>query len=123
MSVVEGQTPGPILIWRGYTDGHVETSDEAGAPKKQIEAALQGVRYACNATAQASWSAEFSIPFSAMGTVQRATNTPATMPSEIIKGEKPSVTSLVGASAAPSHAPAASPHITPSLCRERDDRA
>jgi hypothetical protein len=32
------------------------------------------------------------------------------------------VTSLVGASAAPSQAPAASPQFTPSLCRERDDR-
>src|ERR1022692_2259518 len=37
-----------------------------------------------------------------MGTVQRATNTPATMPSEMINGENPAVTSLVGASAAPS---------------------
>src|ERR1017187_1206415 len=62
------------------------------------------------------------VPFSAMGTVQRATNTPATMPSEMTKGEKPMVTNLVGASAAPSQAPAANPQTTPSLCRERDDR-
>src|SRR5579884_4497975 len=55
-----------------------------------------------------------------MGTVQRATNTPATIPSEIRNGENPSVTSLVGASAAPSHAPAASPHATPTRCSERD---
>src|ERR1043165_3848291 len=53
-----------------------------------------------------------------MGTVQRATKTPATMPSEMINGEKPTVTSLVGASAAPSHAPAPSPHATPRRCSD-----
>src|ERR1039457_528302 len=37
-----------------------------------------------------------------MGTVQRATNTPATMPTEMMKGENPAVTSLWGASAPPS---------------------
>ena len=63
------------------------------------------------------------VPLRATGTVQRATKTPATMPSEMMKGEKPIVTSLVGASAAPSHAPAASPHITPSWCRERGEWA
>ncbi len=39
-----------------------------------------------------------------------------------MNGEKPIVTSLVGASAAPSHAPAARPHITPSWCSERGAR-
>ena len=46
----------------------------------------------------------------------RAVKTPATMQSEIAKGEKPAVTSFVGASAAPSHSPAAMPQITPSMC-------
>src|SRR5690348_11226320 len=40
------------------------------------------------------------------------------MPSEIRKGENPAVTSLVGASAAPNHAPAAKPHATPRPWRE-----
>src|SRR5512139_3700735 len=40
------------------------------------------------------------------------------MPSEIRKGDKPALTSLVGASAMPSQAPAASPDMTPRLCRE-----
>ena len=44
------------------------------------------------------------------------------MPSEIRNGEKPIVTSFVGASAMPSHAPAASPHITPRKCSECVDR-
>src|ERR1039457_1433690 len=57
-----------------------------------------------------------------MGTVQRATNTPATMPTEMMKGENPAVTSLVGASAAPSQAPAPKPQETPSQCSVRAER-
>src|SRR6185437_9455188 len=47
-----------------------------------------------------------------------AVNTPATMQSEIANGENPALTSFVGASAAPSHTPAANPQITPSPCSE-----
>ena len=61
------------------------------------------------------------VPFNITGSVQRATKTPATIPSEIRKGENPAVTSLVGASAAPNHAPAAKPHATPRPCREALD--
>src|ERR1039457_1309089 len=57
-----------------------------------------------------------------MGTVQRATNTPATIPTEMMKGENPAVTSLVGASAAPSQAPAPKPQETPSQCSMRAER-
>ena len=53
------------------------------------------------------------VPFSSVGIDQRAVNTPATMHSEIAKGESPELTSFVGASAAPSQTPAASPHSTP----------
>ncbi len=56
----------------------------------------------------------YPVPLRTVGTVQRATNTPATIPSEMMNGEKPTVTSLVGASAAPSQAPAPSPQVTPS---------
>ena len=41
------------------------------------------------------------------------------MHSETANGEKPALTSLVGASAAPSHTPAARPQITPSPWSER----
>ena len=63
------------------------------------------------------------VPLSSVGTVQRATNAPITMPIEMMKGENPAVTSLVGASALPSQTAAASPQNTPSLCREIVDRA
>ena len=55
----------------------------------------------------------------AVGSVQRATKTPATMESEIKKGESPTVTNFRGAAAPANQAPAASPHITPRTCRER----
>src|ERR1019366_3837290 len=50
---------------------------------------------------------------------QRAVNTPATIHSDIAKGESPELTSFVGASAAPSQTPAASPHSTPMPCTDR----
>src|SRR5258708_5251610 len=53
------------------------------------------------------------------GTLQRARKTPTTMMSEITSGERPMETSLVGASAAPSHAPAVNPDRIPSSCNLR----
>jgi len=55
-------------------------------------------------------------PLSRVGIVQRAVKTPATMHSEIANGDRPELTSLVGASAAPSHTPAANPQATPRPC-------
>lgn len=75
LSVAEGDTPGPILIWRGYSDGHVETSDEAGAPQARVAAARNGVRYACRTPAPTCWTAEFAIPFAAIG-IAPQTRTP-----------------------------------------------
>ena len=62
------------------------------------------------------------VPLSSVGTVQRATNAPITMPMEMRNGENPAFTSLVGASAVPSQTAAASPQKTPSLCRDRVER-
>src|SRR6516225_5634477 len=56
------------------------------------------------------------VPRASAGRLQRARNTPTTISNEINTGETPARTSFVGASAAPSHAPAANPHITPSAC-------
>src|SRR5882757_6222257 len=60
----------------------------------------------------------YPVPFSRVGNVQRAVNTPATIQSEIANGENPAFTSFVGASAAPSHTPAVNPQITPSPCSD-----
>ena len=53
------------------------------------------------------------VPLIRVGKVHRAVKTPATMHREMAKGERPELTSLVGASAAPSQTPAPSPQITP----------
>src|SRR6266478_8499290 len=59
-------------------------------------------------------------PRMSAGRLQRARKTPTTMTREMTIGERPRVTSLVGASAAPSHAPAVSPEKMPRSCRERE---
>ncbi|HEV2113425.1 MAG TPA: hypothetical protein VGR50_04705, partial [Terriglobales bacterium] len=57
------------------------------------------------------------------GKLQRARNTPRTIKSETPRGETPNSTSFVGASAAPSHAPAPKPQRIPTSCnlRRRED--
>jgi len=67
LSIVTGLDVGPIMIWRGYTDGHWETSDEAEAPKALLAQARTGVEYACKTVSKNHWSAEFKIPFEAIG--------------------------------------------------------
>src|SRR5215472_806454 len=55
-----------------------------------------------------------AVPWISAGSDQRARNTPETMTSETSTGDRPTVTNLVGASAAPSQAPAANPQRIPS---------
>jgi hypothetical protein len=61
----------------------------------------------------------YDVPFRSVGTVHRAKNTPTIMHSEIMTGEKPALTSLVGASAPPNHVEAAIAQKTPSPCIDR----
>lgn len=63
----EGGKNAPILVLRGYPNGHFESSDEAGAPKDAVERALQGVTYAAVATQRGRWTVEWRIPFSSLG--------------------------------------------------------
>ena len=67
LSVVAGNEPGPIVIWRGYTNGHTETSTEAGAPLPLVTAAMRGVQYGAKVVNQSLWTAELRIPFTAIG--------------------------------------------------------
>src|SRR5712691_3031034 len=59
------------------------------------------------------------VPRINAGKLQRARKTPTTMMSEITIGETPIETSFVGASAAPSQAPAVKPERMPSTCNLR----
>jgi len=67
LAVVAGLDVGPIMIWRGYTDGHSETSGEAGATKAVVERNAAGFEYACKTVSKTRWTAEFKIPFRAIG--------------------------------------------------------
>jgi hypothetical protein len=57
----------PILILRGYPSGHFVSSDEAGAPTAAVKQAAVGVQYAATVVDAGRWTAEWCIPFAAMG--------------------------------------------------------
>jgi len=57
------------------------------------------------------------VPKISAGTLHRARKTPITIISEITTGEIPTVTSFVGASAAPNQAPAVNPDTNPTICK------
>src|SRR5271165_2706917 len=60
-----------------------------------------------------------AVPRTSAGTLHLARKTPPTISNETITGEIPMLTSFVGASAAPSHAPALNPHRSPTICNCR----
>src|ERR1700730_2789814 len=60
------------------------------------------------------------VPKINAGKLQRARKTPTTMTSEMTKGETPTETSFVGASAAPSQPPAVKPQRIPNACNFRE---
>jgi hypothetical protein len=57
----------PILILRGYPSGHFVSSDEAGAPPAAVKRAAEGVLYAAKIVDAGRWTAEWRIPFAALG--------------------------------------------------------
>src|SRR5580704_3061024 len=63
------------------------------------------------------------VPRITAGTLHRARKTPITMISEITTGEIPTDTNFVGASAAPSQAPAVNPESMPTTCSLRPREA
>ena len=57
----------PILVLRGYTNGHFESSDEAGAPKPVVDAAAKGVSYAAKVHDARRWTCEWRVPLASLG--------------------------------------------------------
>ena len=65
---------GPVLVLRGFTDGTWETTDESGTPESVRKRILAGgVRYAA-AVSDGLWTAEWKIPFQALGLEPAAEN-------------------------------------------------
>lgn len=63
-----GETPGPVLVLRGYADGTWETTDESGAPQSALNRLREGgVQYAAAVVSKGLWTAEWRIPFRALG--------------------------------------------------------
>lgn len=67
LAELDGDRLGPIVLLRGYADGHWESSNEAGAPAEVVARASRGVRYAADIKDRTFWSAEWAIPFAALG--------------------------------------------------------
>ncbi len=57
----------PVLVLRGYPSGHFESSDEAGAPAAAVQRAGQGTAYKAQVVDAKRWTAEWRIPFAALG--------------------------------------------------------
>jgi hypothetical protein len=62
-----GGASAPILVLRGYAGGHLESSEEAGAPSAAAQRALQGVEYKPRLVDATRWTAEWRIPFASLG--------------------------------------------------------
>ncbi|MEA3400043.1 MAG: right-handed parallel beta-helix repeat-containing protein [Armatimonadota bacterium] len=71
LAPVDGTQIGDILILRGYPNGHAESSDEAGAPRRLVEQAIRGVEYAAHSGRPDVWTAEWRIPFTSLGIAPR----------------------------------------------------
>jgi hypothetical protein len=56
-----------IVLLRGYAEGSWESSTEGGLSDADAKAAASGVRYASRVDGKDRWSAEWEIPWSALG--------------------------------------------------------
>lgn len=57
----------PILVLRGYADGHLAASADAGAPAEAVRRAVEGVEYAARVVDASRWTAEWKIPLASLG--------------------------------------------------------
>ncbi len=57
----------PILVLRGFPSGHFTSTDEAGAPEADAKRAAEGVQYKAQFADAKRWTAEWRIPFAALG--------------------------------------------------------
>ena len=57
----------PILVLRGYPNGHFESSVEAGASPRSARRAGRDVEYAATVEGAKSWCAELRVPWDSLG--------------------------------------------------------
>jgi hypothetical protein len=63
-------------VFRGYADGFFESITDGGLPEDEARRARRGVAYAASRSAKGSWTAEWRIPFTSLGTDPKETNWP-----------------------------------------------
>ncbi|MFW6163197.1 MAG: right-handed parallel beta-helix repeat-containing protein [Planctomycetota bacterium] len=57
----------PIFVLRGWPNGHVESSTEAGVPAAVAKKAGKGLTFAAKALGKGRWTGEFRIAWAALG--------------------------------------------------------
>ncbi len=57
----------PIFVLRGFPNGHLESSTEAGAPEAAAKKASEAVKFGAKIEGKDRWTAEYLIPFAALG--------------------------------------------------------
>ena len=63
-----GEQTGPTMVLRGYTDGIWETTPESNAPEPVLARIRKGgIAYAAEVNGNSLWTAEWKIPFGALG--------------------------------------------------------
>ena len=62
-----GDKNAPILVFRGFPSGHWLVSPESGAAPAAVQRATHGTEYAARAVDQGRWTAEWRIPWTALG--------------------------------------------------------
>jgi hypothetical protein len=81
--VPHGGSYGPILVWRGYAGGAFEVSDEAKAPESALRRARQDIDYAARVVGTERWTAEWLIPFQALGIAEALPAVPLRLPANL----------------------------------------
>jgi hypothetical protein len=71
----KAEAVGPVLVFRGFADGTWVVSDESGAPALVLaRIRAGGVAYAAKTVSQGLWTAEWRLPFAALGLEPKVRN-------------------------------------------------
>jgi hypothetical protein len=70
-------------VWRGYAGGAFEVSDEAKAPESALRRARQDIDYAARVVGTERWTAEWLIPFQALGIAEALPAVPLRLPANL----------------------------------------
>lgn len=67
LATVRDKALSPVIVLRGFSDGHVLSSTEAGAPSKVAAKAAGNAAYAVRILEGGAWTAEWRVPLADIG--------------------------------------------------------